>query len=268
MKPPSMTIADWELLNAYVDGALSRTQRADIAEQVAQDSAWATAVADLTRLKAASGAALQPESAPDIDLGMLGRHAGRRTVKHWIGGMALAASLVLVLVGGLVLSMQYSDQDTARAWIEAATEQHTAWMNADADSVTALNARDTVVNRAGLWTPIPDLLAAKLSLSRVIVSPAGPKAGLFAGYTGRRGCQIGLWIGKAPEGLTAARMDYSTPGMARYAWRVGDTGYAVMAVGMDEIRLADIVAHLQEWSQKTVATQVAATSIRHAPCIV
>ena len=57
-----MNQADWKALNAYVDGELDAASRADMAGRIATDPGFAATVAEISRLKAGTRAALQPDA--------------------------------------------------------------------------------------------------------------------------------------------------------------------------------------------------------------
>ena len=262
--------ADWEALNAYVDGELDADSRADMAGRIAADYGFAAIVAEISRLKAGTRTALESGAAaadaqPAWLDGMLNRH--RRLGR--MRAVAAMAALLLLIVGGTFVIDERAGNDQVAGWIGEATELHLAWVNGEREISFLLDANDTMVNRSGVWTPIPDLHAARLSLARVVVSPSGAKAGLFAGYMGRRGCQVGLWIGAVPPTLGETVQDFSSGSITRHAWRVGDTGYAVVAIGMDPQRLSDIIAHIERWSRLTGTTRTASAgqAIHEAPCV-
>ena len=263
-----MNQADWKALNAYVDGELDAASRADMAGRIATDPGFAATVAEISRLKAGTRAALQPDAVlPAASLRRLDGVLNQRRRLRRMRAVAAVAAVLLLIVGGAFLIDQRAGNDQVAGWVEEATELHLAWVNGERDVSFLLDANDTMVNRSGVWTPIPDLHAARLSLARVVVSPSGSKAGLFAGYRGTRGCQVGLWIGTVPQTLGETVQDFSAGGVTRYAWRVGDTGYAVVAIGMDSQRLTDIVAHIERWSRQSAATRLAGRAIHEAPCL-
>lgn len=265
-----MKQADWEALNAYVDGELDAASRADMAGHIAADSGFAATVAEISRLKAGARAALEPDPALlSASLRRLDGALGRRRRLGRMRAVAAVAAVLLLIVGGAFLLEERAGNDQVAGWIGEATELHLAWVNGERDVSFLLDANDTMVNRSGVWTPIPDLHAARLSLARVVVSPSGSKAGLFAGYMGRRGCQVGLWIGTVPQTLDETVQDFSKGDVTRFAWRVGDTGYAVVAIGMDPQRLSDIIAHIERWSRQAGASRIASAgpTIHEAPCV-
>ncbi|RKQ72566.1 anti-sigma factor family protein [Oceanibaculum indicum] len=263
-----MKQADWEVLNAYVDGELDAASRADMAGRIAADPGFAATVAEISRLKAGVRAALQPDAVlPAASLRRLDGAINQRRRLNRVRAIAAVAAMLVLVLGGAFLLGERAGNDQVAGWVEEATELHLAWVNGEKDVNFLLDANDTMVNRSGVWTPIPDLHAARLSLARVVVSPSGSKAGLFAGYRGTRGCQVGLWIGGVPETLAETVQDFSSRDVARYAWRVGDTGYAVVALGMDSQRLSDIVAHIERWSRQSAATRLAGREIHDAPCL-
>src|SRR3546814_7839019 len=91
---------------------------------------------------------------------------------------------------------------------------------------------------------------------------------LFVGYVGVNGCRLGLWIAPAAEGLGADLTEHRERNLTSYTWRVENTGYAVLAAGMDERRLSAIARRLEQATRKAAETSVAgrADPAMEAPC--
>lgn len=219
-----MTIP-WERLNAYVDGELGPAEAAEVAAAIARDMELAARVATLTRLKAATSSLPPQHGAPPAPRPRAPR---RRSF-----ALPVAASLVLVILAAIAGWSWSSSSQRGDRWLAQAAASHQAWIEGTAPSqapsqiLAALTAGDIV--------HIPDLSDAHLSLVHL---SAQPEAGsVFLGYRGIHGCRVGLWIGGAPSGLGPQPTPVESGNIAGYAWRFGETGYALLAHGMDPSRL-------------------------------
>jgi anti-sigma factor RsiW len=97
--------AQWSSLSAYLDNALSSTERAEVDQRLQTDAEWQAALAELRFIKGSLQAA--PELVPPRDLRLTPDRVKRRQSRlTWRQGLALGAGLAatLVCVFGIVLS--------------------------------------------------------------------------------------------------------------------------------------------------------------------
>ncbi len=238
----------WETLNAYIDGELPAGEAAEVARALARDRALADQVASLARLKAATQSAL---SNPDPPLALT---LPARRIWNW-RPIALAASLTLVVVIGLAVSLTPGDRGGQPAWVAEARALHEAWTlpeNSAPPAVTppALTPPTlsgvvlVTLDRAGtggyLKAYLPDLSSARLTLIHLetVTLPDSGGVALQAGYSGTRGCKVSLLILPDGAALPDAFTRRDDVALRAFAWRSGPLGYLLVAEGMDEARLA------------------------------
>jgi anti-sigma factor RsiW len=238
-------IASWETLNAYVDGELTAGVAAEVARALARDSALASQVASLTRLKAATQELAQ-------DFGRAGGEAGAITLpalpnRRW-RRPALAASLGLVLAIGLAAALVPYLGESPPSWVTQARTAHEAW--ATPQDPVPLEVDGVVLVALGqagagsyLEAYLPDLKSARLTLTHLeSVALAHGRAALHAGYRGTRGCKITLLVvpglvAPGGEALPRELTRHDDGALHAFAWRAGPLGYIMLAEGMDEARL-------------------------------
>lgn len=233
----------WQDLNAYVDGELSPRESSRVARAVAADAHLADQVATLSRLKAALHES--QEAAPEI--AMPGNSAGGPAWRLGRSGWrAAAAGLAAVAVTGAIavfaLWPRGPEIDYARVIGQAAAAHH-AWLAEESDGGAApITAGRVLVglHRFGGQAHMPDLSAARLTITRLKVFEPGPGGGpvLHIGYAGTRGCRVSLWAGAAGAGFPAAFNALGDGADTAYSWRVGSVAYVMLAKGMDPARLA------------------------------
>jgi anti-sigma factor RsiW len=252
--------AYWERLNAYVDGELSPTEAAEVAAAVARDAELAGRVATLTRLKAATSSLAPEHQAPPPP--RLPAHRPRSYA------LPLVASLMLLIVAAAAVWSWGSDSRPANAWLAQAAASHRAWIETAGAGETP--SKVLAALQAGDIVDVPDLTDAHLSL---VHAAAEPKAGgIFLGYRGIHGCRVGLWIGAPSSDLGVQLKPVASDDIAGYAWRLGDTGYALLARGMDPSRLkqlADAVAKITGQGNRLdqeIRTALRNTTRTGAPC--
>lgn len=254
----------WTDINAYVDGELEPEAAADVARTVADDRTVAGQVAALARLKAVSAEvmAVPPEMLPAL---RVGRSPPPR--RRWRPAAA-AAAVVLALAAGAFWG-NARQPDPAGAWLDRVGERHARWLAADAEPAPAAGPAATAV-RSGFGTDaIPDLGAMRLAVAHVATSTLDGRPVLYVGYVGVRGCRLGLWVGPAPAELPSGLVEHREDGTRILSWRVGDTGYAAVARGMDANRLRAVADRLQTLSRGSDKTRLAGTAgeAGAAPCL-
>lgn len=231
-----------EILNAYVDGELAPDQSAEVALAVARDPAMAARVAALSRVKSSlSGMAVVPPRSIVL--------AGPR----WSKGLVAAAAcfgLCLALLSALATGyLPYTAQTDG--WYRSAAVHHAAWaMERPSPNAPLIDANRYLigVNRLQLPVHAPDLTSANLRLTyfRYYGERDGNRPALHLGYTGRRGCQVTLWVTAAERGLAAKLTETRQGDMRGFRWRVGEVAYALFATGMNEARLTAISEKVYE----------------------
>lgn len=263
-----MTGPSWQDLNAYVDGELPPDAAAEVAGAIAADRELAGRVAALAQLKATTGSALavDPDEAPQL---RLPRPGGRPSITARWRWPASAAAVVLVAVLGIAGWSELAGRNAGETWLAAAESRHLVWL---ADEPHAVPIDDRAIALAAAPdapSRVPDLGFARLTVAHLAVDPSGRQPGLYVGYVGINGCRLGLWIAPAAAGLAADLAEHREAGLHSFTWRVGGTGYAVMARNMDDRRLAAIARHLEQLTRSGPETRLAGRegAAADAPCL-
>jgi anti-sigma factor RsiW len=272
-----MTKPSWTDLNAYVDGELAPDASADIAAAIAADGGLAAQVAALARLKVATGEALAPDPSEVPPIGLV-RPARRPAffgirppsgIGYW---RSVATGIALALIVGTAgwLAAPEPGPDAAATWIAAVEARHRSWLAADPDPVPVDERAVMLADAPGRTGRVPDLGFAKLSVAHLVVEASGRQPGLYIGYVGANGCRLGLWIGPAPDDIAAGLTERRNGDVHGFTWRIGETGYAVMAQGMDAQRLTAVAAHLERSLRTAPGTRIAGLaedgSVAETPC--
>lgn len=229
-------IPSWETLNAYVDGELTTVEAATVARALAEDRVLAGRAASLTRLKAAV-----QESVEAIEIAL-----PRPSRPSW-RPLALAASVVLAFVIGVLVAQVPWQGPAQPPWLADARAVHTAWIASDqAETAVDGGLMLATMHKAGPGAYLPDLSPSKLRLSRLepVRLPGRERPALHVGYRGTRGCQVSLLIVPAAAGDTPFPRDLTLHDAGPshgYVWRTRSHGYLLIATGMDEARL-DLIA--------------------------
>jgi len=223
---------DWQIINAYIDGALSAQDAAEVAKAVAGDASLAKQVATLTSLKAAVAGALQ-ERAPDVTL----HDASSRRWLPWVASIAWA-----LIAGAVVLALMLSTE-----WMRPATglstaeQAHQAWLQAGAGGSQKSEAGmlRTNLSLLELDAYVPDLSKVNLSFNgiRRISSHGG---GLHIGYVGPSGCMVSLVVLKLQAGLPDSLQRFERGDHVAYGWSVGQASFYLLANRMDPLRFTEI----------------------------
>ncbi len=234
--PPS-----WETLNAYVDGELPASTAAEVARALARDSALASQVATLTKLKAATQAVARQLSGS-------GKNTPPAPPNWRWRPAALAASLGLVLAIGLAATLVSNLGERPPSWVTQARTAHEAWATPrDPEPLEVDGVVLVALGQAGagnyLKAYLPDLKSARLTLTHLeSVALADGGTALHAGYRGTRGCKITLLVvpglvAPGGEALPRELTRHDGGALRAFAWRAGPLGYILLAEGMDEARL-------------------------------
>ena len=226
----------WETLNAYVDGELPAGAAAEVARALARDSALASQVASLTRLKAAAQeVARERDGAGEITLPAPRRRSWRPA--------AVAASVALALAIGLAASLVPNRGERPPSWLTQARAEHEAWTGPQDLAPPEVGGVILVaLGQAGaggyLKAYLPNLTSARLTLTHLeSVASADGGAALHAGYRGTRGCKVSLLVLPSGAALPRELTRRDDAALHVFAWRAGPLGYVLLAEGMDEARL-------------------------------
>ena len=223
--------ANWEELNAYVDGELDTHDSARVARSVATDPTLAEQVAILTRLKAATAESLEPVDLPAVK--------PKRRLR-WYGA---AAAVVLMVAAGVGTYVATSPRQGDAGLLQRAAAAHRSWIERDeADDVREVGAGVLLssLHRLGPEAHVPDLSASRLTISMVTTVPPSGADGpaLHIGYTGTRGCHISLWISPAAGTLGPRLVERRAGPVRSFVWRAGSLAYVLINSGMDEGRFS------------------------------
>jgi anti-sigma factor RsiW len=256
----TLATPDWQTLNAYVDGELAPAEAAAVAAALAREPELAARVASLSRLKAWSSG-LAPDSVPPPAFQPPVPARAPRP-------LALAAGAAALLLALAVAWFWPFTAPPAEAWLDKAVSAHLAWLEQPADRG---GAPIDAALEPSLTEGIPDLTEAHLTLVYVKLAPgSGAGHGLQLGYRGIHGCRVSLWIAEAVAGMGETPAALARQGVAGYGWRVGATGFALLARGMDPDRLrllAEVVARLtREAPDEETRIALQQTTVVGAPC--
>jgi len=255
---------DFETLNAYVDGELDAETAAEVARAVACDPALANQVALLSKLRSAVGASIET---PEIEMPQTPKRA-RAAVRH-----AVAASLVLVLIGAGALFGLPSNAPFSDTWAASVLRHHAAWSLPNTLPQEGADFVPTGYDPVFRALHVPDLSAAKLTLvhSRIAVTETGGQIAVF-GYAGTRGCKVTMLAAPSLAPLTAELDRLELPDAKAYGWRTGELDYLIVAEGMDEARLLMIAESIRRTSierqriDEQTRVALAESRARSAPC--
>lgn len=207
-----------EMLNAYVDGELSRDEAARVARAAARDPEIAARIATLRELKAAVPGLVEERGVvlPSRSAMPAGRAA-----------LVIAASMVLLLCAGLLHLFLQAEPESAR-WARLLQSHHEAW-------AFARNSADNqVLPASGPARLLPlDLESARLTFVGYQAIPFSGEKIIRTGYEGTRGCRVSLYV--FPAGIDLADNVFSG-GLLVKRWDVQDYGFALMADGMARTR--------------------------------
>ncbi len=234
----------WDKLNAYVDGELDAQGNAEVAGALALDPDLAARVASLARLKACVAEAGESEMPPPVR--SPARSVPPRRSFAWVG-VAGAATVVLA-----VALMSFERLRPAPAPPAPARVLELSGLSAAAamyDRWIAGNDGGGDQQRPLDWQPMghpPDLGEARLRLVYRDATEPRDRHAVFYGYLGPNGCRLGLWIGRGEYGgRTSPPQAVHLGELAGYVWTAEWLEYAVVARGMDPVRLASLAAIIE-----------------------
>ncbi len=242
-----MPAPGWTTLNAYVDGELDAPAAAAVAEAAGRDTEIADQIAALYALRGVSHDVLS-DAPPDLSAVI----PKRRVI--WPAALA-ACIAAAIMVGTALWTMLPAARAPAlpKDLITRARTLHADWLAAEARGTanTPPAVLLAALNTFGAVPVVPDLRSTELAIDLVKVAEGPEGRMLQVGYRGHHGCHLSLFAfvdRRMPKAVV--RVD---DGDARaYSWRVGDLGYLLFAVGMDQSRLA-LIADTVEQATRTHA---------------
>lgn len=263
-RTPGNSVISAEWLNAYVDGALTTEEAAQIAQAAATRPEIATRIAMLHHLKAAVAGIGDDAVVPAPPLPAALVPPGRRLRQHVAiaAAAALAAAAVVALVpifaaGPAAPVVSAPDDRLARY-----TTAHDTWLAAGGAAVGTPRITDWL---DGL------MQETGLSLLHETAFPLedGDVALHFA-FVGPNGCRLSLF-NAAASGEGSAGLDIAISGRLLTArWVKAERSFALVARDMDRTRFASIAAAIHDASEGagSVDAQVLA-NLRQSrqPCI-
>ena len=226
----------FEMLNTYMDGELDTAAAAEVAKAVAEDPMLAREVAALSRLRLVVAESIET---PPLSVRVPQSTRGR--------GMAVAASIALVIFIAGTVWFSTLDRNTGTDWLARAWQVHRGWSATGVTPQTRPTSQFAQFAESVPGAYVPDLSASRLSLVYAAVAPfTGQRSVLLAGYRGSRGCKISLLVFPSPSALGEALSPFRDGDNEAYGWRAGVLGYIVLSDGMESGRfrlLAKSVRH-------------------------
>lgn len=221
-----------EMLNAYVDGELPRSDAARVARAAAHDPMIAAQIATLRELKAAI-----PEIVPEKKISL----PASPGLQHGPMPYALAACLLLLAATSFIyLFLQPVTQDTR--WSQALLAEHQTWTFSQA----AENADVKLASGPARLLPL-NLKSARLTFighQKIVVEG---KQVLQTGYEGTRGCRVSLFV--LPGGIKLNRAEFP-PSLLVSTWEIQEQGFALMADGMARARFEGLSVAVEKALRK------------------
>jgi hypothetical protein len=227
----------WETINQYVDGELPPRDAAEVAKAVAINPEYAEQVAVLSSLKAAVAHSTDGLGAR-IKFGQPRKTRLRTT---WI---PLAASLATVLLLGSLMSVLVLKTDFIYpvSGMRLAEAIHTEWLDSHAQQSNSHNEVLLKTTLEGLYLDayVPDLSKVDLSFSGIRRVMTRGVEGVHIGYVGPSGCMVSLVVFRNHIRLPKDIAYFKASKRPVYGWRVGKTGFYLLAHKMDSGRLYEI----------------------------
>ena len=220
----------WQRLNAYVDDELSAKEKAAVAEDIAADPELARGVAVLQALKAELAEFSQNEPAN-------GTRSGGGPLPSSFPRWLSAACVAILLFGGSLFAERLFQPAP-----DPLLARHMAWAETEPPVNAATPNAGVVSAFWGSQLPSLEPFGLRLSAVKLFASEAGDEV-LHAGYIGRRGCRVSLFL--VPAGAEATRFD----GLKDLLHAEGDAGrwtYHLLAQDMNAARFALIAQALEE----------------------
>lgn len=259
--------AEFERLNAYVDGELDSAEAADVALAIAGNPRLAQQVAALSRLRSA---VIEAAETPVIDFLQAPVKPKDPSRRMFAAGIAF-----LIFLAGSILFFASDDRLTSLRWFEVTASFLQNWPDKPDRPKRNTLSMDGL-RPAGLLAQayVPDLSAAKLTINHVVKRTESPLGGLkVIGYRGTRGCRVILAVFADGVSFPIKRALLRKKDIRAYTWRAGRWGYAIIADGMDVPRFRLIAKIVHEMTLRhqpaDTETRVALGESRRrsAPCL-
>lgn len=216
---------DWELVNAYHDGALAEPEAQAFVKRLAAEPELAAALASVKEVSQSLGGlrptlALASAAAP-VELQAPAAANSNRSPARWLAGGAVAAALALAALWG----SGTFDTPTAFDLHQDLAEQSFSVGFSDLQRAEALSLHG-----------VPDLASANLAPVAFKVLQDGS----VTHYAGRNGCRLSYFLGNAAEpGQPPAHVQ-------SISWTTGpSTQHMIIATGMDRAKFDAIAAFLK-----------------------
>ncbi len=224
----------WETVNSYVDGELSATQAAEVAKAVAINPRLADRVAMLSSLKAVIA-----HSTDGLRRDI--KFDGTKPARSWA---LWAAGLAAVLVLGTLFSVLVMRSSFVYpvSGVRIAGLVHTEWLTSQTVPRGTQHPEFLQTALDGIYVDayVPDLSKVDLTFSGIRRLSASDIEGLHVGYAGPRGCMVSLVVIRNHIQLSSRLSLFQDNGQSVYGWRVGTTGFYLLAHKMDPQRLATV----------------------------
>ncbi|MDH5354801.1 MAG: hypothetical protein OEY09_10200 [Gammaproteobacteria bacterium] len=225
-----------EMLNAYIDGELSASESARVANAVAVDAELARQVAVLSSLKAvvaSSNCGLKESFNINLD---------KPVKKHrritWAAAVAGLVAMGLLLVT-LVLSNESLLPSQGLQFAEVA---HKNWLTEQDQTFSLEFQRSSfgALNQLQIDAYVPDLSKVNLVFSGIRRISSSAAKGVHIGYQGPSGCMVSLVLLNHTVGLSPELAYFEKGEHFLYGWQVKDTGFYLLAYKMDPSRLMKV----------------------------
>jgi len=230
----------WEVLNAYLDDELPLSEAGQVLIAISDNPEIARRVATLARLRSVTRQLEVEQLAPGLISS--GRAAWRPAVSAWLVALAVPV-LVSMAICSLFLE-QVKNRATGDIPLERGVHEYEKWIVAERGKPPG-DGEVILVGSQAVRRPL-DLSAASLELAYVTAASTGA-GDVFAGYRGRRGCRVGLWMAPASNHGRSEPASADTGKLRVRVWSTRDGDYALISEGLDPDRLnrlADAIAGL------------------------
>ncbi len=152
----------------------------------------------------------------------------RRVAAAAIAGLPVLLPVVLIWVVPAFME---------EPWLDRARTVHAEWTGtARITGARVLNARNYLssLRKLGPTLHLPDLAAARLRLGQVsYLAPADDRPGaIHAGYVGRAGCRLSLWITPTREAGSGPLVSHS--GEPAFSWYANGLRYVLVTADMQD----------------------------------
>jgi len=230
-----MTISDteWNILNAYVDGELSQSDRASFSKDLEARPDLQVAHQKLLSVKK-SLSALSPTSSTQ-----------KKPSTYWRKYVIAASLLVVFASGSLVWSSMYPTNENIPLTLHKAFSEKTYILR---DTSPKMIISSLSAGQLG----VPDLSASALQLADVTTTQKDNRETISLHYRGLRGCRltlVGMEKGDAPitDSPYPIKID---DGLITSRWETKTTTFTLLATRMDVERFKAIANYIRQATQQ------------------